>query len=200
MHLRPDMNRPASESEYTLCPCRVTTAITGNRRQFPRSLPLVFTLLLLLSCGHQDDQREFVKEAYSQPSGWVSTNFQGNPTGDSNDPDDWRTAPFFEGSIDIEPAYPNPANPNEQIYIDFNVDLPDAIMGIQAIVLHYSINQLFSELDGISTSPLIPGLDRLQFSASLLSDSQATPSGLYRIILIDNRENIVSYGDIMIEP
>ncbi|MEX2601939.1 MAG: hypothetical protein WD355_09840 [Balneolaceae bacterium] len=210
MHLRPDINRPASDllpapsvSQGGFGPnadlCRYPAAGAGYLYRVSRTLPLILSLLLL-SCGHQDDQREFEKEAYSQPSGWVSTNFQGNPTGDHSDPDDWRTAPFFQGAIEIEPAYPNPAPPNEQIYVDFDVSLPDAVMGIQAFVLHYNTNQPISPLDAIETSPLLPGLDGLQFTASRLSGSNATPSGLYRIVLFDNRENIISYGDIMIEP
>ncbi len=69
-------------------------------------------VLLGVSCGQDDDQREFEQEAFQLPDGITET--EGNGSIISEDPDDWRTSPFFQGLVFVDPAFPNPVSIGDQ--------------------------------------------------------------------------------------
>lgn len=58
-----------------------------------------FGSILLTACGQDDDQRDFENEAFSLPEGFTETDGSGQIVDENEDPDDWRTAPFFQGLV-----------------------------------------------------------------------------------------------------
>lgn len=164
---------------------------------FIGSLPLFF--FFLISCGQQDDQREFERQAHSPPENFTETQ-DGNEI-INEDPDDWRIAPFFEGQLEVAPAWPNPVQSTDAVH--FQVDLSYGIESLRLLrlrVYHYDLQNPFRHLReeelGINSSILID----LQFTASELSlfNTPGEREGLYRVILFDERDNVITYGDIQV--
>jgi hypothetical protein len=161
---------------------------------------LIFLLTaLLFSCSGSDDQREFERQAMQQPSGFTHTDASGAVTG-SVDRDDWRIAPFFQGLVEIEPAYPNPVLTTEQIRLEITVTGIESVRGLQisAILDGGYYQPIYTD----HTSPLNPGLKVVQFSPLDLSrfdDDSDGARGLKRILIFDGNNNLISYGDIMVE-
>jgi hypothetical protein len=156
-------------------------------------------LILLAGCSSQDDQRSFEDEALKPPDGITETDGSGNIVESNEDPDDWRTSPFYQGLISFEPAYPNPALTSDAITIRAFVSIDAGLDRLSAHVYHYE-RESWPELDVIDSSPIPSGEVQLQFSAqNLTRPGEQTPGGLYRILIFDGRGHLVSYGDIEIE-
>lgn len=156
-----------------------------------------FALILLAACSGQEDQREFEREALQPPQGFTRTDGNGNIEPGGEDPDDWRTSPFFQGLVDVDPAFPNPVLSTDNVHIRFEITTVDAnINRVTAFVLHE--DGTMPDLDSVDSSPLQFGYHFLNFPAQRLARFQ-DPRGLHRILLYDGRGNIVSYGDIMVE-
>ena len=163
---------------------------------------LLLTLLFLAiskGCSGQDDQREFERQALQPPDGFTQTDGNGSVVNGLEDPDDWRTSPFYAGYIEFDPAWPNPALTTDAITIRFRVVTTDAdLQLLRAEVYHPRDNRL-AELDRIESPP---GFGEAQFRfspASLTRAGEQIPDGLYRIIITEERGNIVTYGDVKIE-
>lgn len=156
------------------------------------------TLILLLSaCGQTDEQRQFERDALSAPDGYTETNSTGEIL--ENDPDDWRVAPFFQGLVEVNPAYPNPVQTTDRVNIEFTVTGIESVMGLEVAVYYQqgTLRTIYQE----PSSPLQPGITLIQFQAAELGrfDSSESTIGLHRVVLFDNNGNIISYGDIMVE-
>lgn len=155
---------------------------------------------LVFSCTKSSDQRRFEEQGFSTPENITEMTADGNPVENRTDPDDWRIGPMFQGLIDITtPAYPNPVSLNAPLEIDIDVKGIESIKGLVVFV--------FSNPDNIegpifmtNESELSPGiitvrLDPAQFS-QVGSGGQA--SNLYRILIFDRQENLISYGDVQV--
>ncbi|MEX0662436.1 MAG: hypothetical protein WD381_05875 [Balneolaceae bacterium] len=165
----------------------------------------VFLLLLLLAgCGQNDDQRDFERSAYSAPDGFTQTDEIGDIMEGNEDRDDWRVSPFYQGLVDIDsPAYPNPVQTTGEVRIEiFNRD--DAVTSLRVIVIFvdggtYSENEVQSArrdpLPANSTTVL--SINPRELSRFDTVDGDLV--GIKRIILLDATNNVVSYGDIMVE-
>lgn len=151
--------------------------------------------LFLTGCNQSSDQREFEQAAFSTPDGFTSTNNRGEVI--NRDPDDWRIAPFFQGLIEIDPAYPNPVQSNEQVSIDRVVTGIESVSGFRVLAF-YSSNNLQFIFDDFRR-PLPTGLQTVPLQAADIAQFAENPQGLYRIIILDANENVITYGDIMIE-
>lgn len=162
-------------------------------------IPTLVVLLLLQGCGQDDDQQQFEQEAFQLPEGITETE---NGTPQNEDPDDWRTSPFFSGLVEVTPAYPNPVLTTEQLTIDVNISGIDAVSTITvAVLIADGSNSQLRPLNSITENPVPPGLSTLRINPVQLGRFNTAESarGLHRIILYDNRDNIISYGDVRVE-
>lgn len=159
-------------------------------------LILLVASLYLTACNRNDDQRDFERDAFSQPQNITETK-RNNGEVINEDPDDWRISPFFQGLIDVTtPAFPNPALSSDDITIDLNNYGLESISGLQ--VMAYYSNNAFRLLDS-RNGQLPTGNISLNFQGSLVAQFSENPQGLYRVIIMDGSENVISYGDIEIE-
>ena len=118
-----------------------------------------------------------------------------------NDPDDWRIAPMFYRLVTVNPIYPNPTSGNDlriQIYVERN----EALFGLEIVRVDprgYPLRYI--PLYRNTASPLPPGLlnVNIPFQVMFPQYPSLDERGLHRIILLDNRQNVVSYGDLMLE-
>ena len=154
----------------------------------------IFLFIFFVSgCSQGEDQRKFEQEAFQLPEGITQTNDRGEIVNDNVDPDDWRVAPFFQGTVFVDPAFPNPVMTNRQLTIKVHLPYIDTITHLNVYVLR-SLNN-FQFIRQESAMPLVNfilnPLDIAEFSEN--------PQGLYRIIILDNNDNVITYGDVKIE-
>lgn len=149
-------------------------------------------------CGQNDDQRDFENEAFSLDEQFTETE-AGSGEVTSEDPDDWRTAPFFQGLVTVDPAFPNPVATSNQLNIEVHITGLDAVSGL--VVWAYYENGGIKTLYSSTQNPVPPGLTSIPINPVELGQFNTPESarGIKRIILIDNQENIISYGDVMVE-
>ncbi len=161
---------------------------------------VIFLLLFasITSCTRNDAQREFEQEAYSSPNNYTET---APNNGDilSNDPDDWRTSPRFQGFINVVPPFPNPVSTNQTIQFQLDVVAQGSVNGLLVYIIFDDGDRrvIYEEFD-----PLPQSLYDFQISASALSQVEGSPEsarGLKRIYLFDLNNRMISYGDILVE-
>jgi hypothetical protein len=99
---------------------------------FKLSVLLLFLAVTTAGCGQDDDQKKFEQEAFQLPEGITET--EGNGSITSEDPDDWRTAPFFQGLVFVDPAFPNPVSVGDQLSLEIEVSGIDAVSGLTVAV------------------------------------------------------------------
>jgi len=159
----------------------------------------IFLFIFFVSgCSQSDDQRKFEQEAFQLPEGITQTNGRGQVVNDNVDPDDWRVAPFFQGVVQVDPAYPNPVLTNDRVTLDIHITGLDAVSGIQIHALH-NINQLSPTIYSDNRSPIPPGLLSISINPLNIPQTPENPQGRYRIIVFDRNYNVITYGDIEIE-
>jgi len=169
-----------------------------TRFSTPYTAILLLSFILLAGCGQSDDQREFEREAYAMPDNFTETTGSGEIV--QEDPDDWRVSPFYQASgVEVSPAYPNPAKTDEQITIDVDVWGYDSVPGLILVARYHEQNSRILIFESYQ-NPLPPGNTTINFSVSELGIlDDGSRRGLHRVILLDNNENVISYGDIMVE-
>lgn len=167
---------------------------------FQRLLLPVLFIIALTSCGQDDDQREFEQEAFQLPEGITETDFDGTVI--SEDPDDWRTSPFFQGLVFVDPAFPNPVSIGDQLSLEIDIAGIDAVSGLTvAVLIEDAANAQFRTLYTDSQNPLPPGLTSVSINPVELGrfNNPESARGIHRLIIYDNRQNIISYGDVRVE-
>lgn len=165
-----------------------------------RTLLFCTMALLFFSCGQDDEQREFEQKAFQLPEGITET--EANGTIISEDPDDWRTSPFFQGLVYINPPFPNPITIGNQLNIEVEVSGIDAVSGLTvAVLFEVGAGAQFRPLYTVNQNPLPPGLTSISINPVELGRFNTIESarGIHRLIIYDNRENIISYGDVRVE-
>jgi hypothetical protein len=155
----------------------------------------IFMLLLVTGCNQSSDQRDFERAAFSLPDGITETS--GNGTVGNSDPDDWRISPFFQGVVQIEPAYPNPVLSSDQISLDVIITGVESVSGL-LVYAFYGDNNVRPVFEDF-LRPIPPGLTSLPLSSLDIARFRENPQGTYRIVLLDANENVISYGDIRVE-
>ncbi len=155
--------------------------------------------VFLVSCSGSDDQREFERQALSPASGFTETDASGALTGNV-DPDDWRISPFFQGLVEIQPAFPNPVQTTENVTIEITVTGVEAVRGLNIMVWFEGghVPSVYQD----PSNPLQPGLIVARFSALELSrfgNGGDGARGLKRVLIFDGNDNLISYGDIKVE-
>jgi len=155
-----------------------------------RRLPwLALVCWLGLGCDSQKQQENFVDSANAPPAGFTRTDAGGQILTD--DPDDWRTAPFYIGKIRVDPAYPNPSTS------DF-VNLPVTVLEFDAIGGRLTLRSFDDQRRGILLDEILdassPGAYSFRFTPARL-----VTNGLHRVFIFDQFGEIISYGDLMVE-
>jgi hypothetical protein len=158
-------------------------------------LAVLISLFLIAGCNQSSDQRDFEREAFNLPDGITETSNNGSIV--NSDPDDWRIAPFFQGVVEVDPAYPNPVLSSEQVSLDVVVTGVESVTGLRVYAYYgdNNIRPVFQDL----RSPVPPGLTSLPLSPLDIAQFRENPQGIYRIVLVDASENVISYGDIRVE-
>lgn len=179
---------------------RLTSNFSYLQFRFRSPLAVFWILFLsaLVSCGQQDDQREFEREAYSSPENFTETQ-NGNEIV-REDPDDWRIAPFFEGLVDeITPAWPNPVQSTDAVNLQVTLSGTQSVTGLTVFSFNHETGDPVGPLfDDQGTHDF--GILSIQFNANELFEfsNPESKKGLYRVILYDRNRNVISYGDIMV--
>lgn len=164
---------------------------------------LLIVAVLFLGCSKSDDQLQFEREALSQPQNITETDGNGNITGTS-DPDDWRIGPMYRGRINIgglsdsQVPFPNPVAFNSTLHIYLTQLTPDEISTLEIYKLtefnNRQVVRLYDEFEINST------FNDLRIPASKIADGEGSgASGIYRILIYDGRENLISYGDVEVQ-
>lgn len=162
-------------------------------------LILLFVSFVLSACGVNEDQRNFEDEALSAPNEITEMTASGQPIdGESPDESDWRIAPKYGGLVTVSTApYPNPVPFNGTVFIEFYITGIQAISGLQVFVFQPAINALSGPFY-VESQVLTPGLKIVTLSADDIARTGTETTGLFRIIIYDGLQNIITYGDILI--
>jgi hypothetical protein len=152
--------------------------------------------VLTTSCTRNDAQRDFEQDAYTAPANYTETTLQGAIQ--NVDEDDWRTSPLYQGLIDIVPAYPNPVATNQSIKLEIEITGLNSVNGVE-ILTRYPDNS-FYQLE-FRSGTLPPGIATFFINPLELGvdGSPEAARGLKRIFLFDGSNQMISYGDIMVE-
>lgn len=142
----------------------------------------------LSGCDTAKLQDQFEEDAFSIPENYTETDQSGVVV--QNDADDWRVAPAFSGKIIVDPIYPNPTSGGLVV-------VPFRVLEADPSVLGIFIRAVRS--DG-STVPLgesfniqTPGFHDIRINPANIGSL-----GLSRLFVVDNRGQLVSYGDILV--
>ncbi|GIV61572.1 hypothetical protein GQ464_001375 [Rhodocaloribacter litoris] len=155
-------------------------------------LVLVFLGGGLAACDTQRDEQEaFVAMAERSPEGFARTDAAGNILQD--DPDDWRTAPFFAGKISFRPPYPNPTR-GEPVTLPFVTLEFNAVSNRMVLRTRDPADPrrllLLAEVNNAAET----GGHEFRFSPI-----QIGVTGLHRLFVFDATGELVTYGDVMLE-
>lgn len=159
----------------------------------------MFLVFSASGCSQDDDQRDFEQEAFSLPEGFTETDGSGRII--SEDPDDWRISPNYSGIVTVDPPFPNPVQVSDIIQIHIN-PFQSAVFGLSVIVvIEGGTNLEFRPVYTDHRSPLPPGLSVMEVNPVHLGRFNTIESarGLHRLVLLDGRDNVISYGDVMVE-
>lgn len=158
-------------------------------------LLVVFPVMAFTACNQSSDQRDFERAAFSMPEGITETDDRGEIN--NIDPDDWRIAPFYQGLVEVDPAYPNPVLSTDQVSLDVVVTGVESVSGLR-VFAYYGENNVRIVFEDLRR-PIPTGLTSLPLSPLDIARFRESPQGTYRIILLDANENVISYGDIRVE-
>lgn len=154
---------------------------------YSRALFLIVALTLA-ACDAQGPQEDFVDRASRPPVGITRTDETGRVI--DADPDDWSVAPLYEGTVRIDPAYPNPS-PGGFIAVPVTITQFGSIRG-QLILRAYNSRGILERLGQIPADS--PGTFTFTFATGLLPST-----GLHRLFIFDSGGELISYGDVQIE-
>jgi hypothetical protein len=166
---------------------------------------ITLSATLFINCSKNDDQRQFEQQARSQPQGITQTDAQGNVM--DADPDDWRISPMYRGLVsvgvgisDSQPPYPNPMQFNQTLNLSIYVSNTETLDRIEIFTFEISSQlngPIYTESDISSPQLVSPTNLNGEFISSSSGGSQA--SGLYRLLIYDGQQNLITYGDVRIQ-
>jgi len=156
----------------------------------------LFSVLLLAGCTRNDAQREFEKQAYTFPENFTQTTNQGAIQ--DADEDDWRTSPLFQGLVEIVPPYPNPANTSQAIQFEVNVPGVNSLNGL-IVMTRFDDNDFRTMYQDFESLP--QGLTTFQINPIEFAEfgNVEGARGLNRVFIFSGNQQMISYGDILVE-
>jgi hypothetical protein len=162
---------------------------------FSRIFIFIILSITVVSCTRNDAQEEYERSAYAQAEGFTSTDFNGNIEG-SEDEDDWRTSPFYTGLASVEPVFPNPVSYGTTANLDVYLNGASFTSVLELGYLDISGNwvqlQFMEDVTDFSVNTML-------INTQLFGSNAEIGRGLYRLILIDGSQRIITYGDIRID-
>lgn len=158
-------------------------------------LVLLLALVALTGCDTNEGQDLFFEQSRQLPDGMITrTDESGAVIGDP-DPDDWRTAPTFQGSVEVMPAAPNPVQRNELVTIVVQDTFGDVLTG-GVFASGFNDNGEFVRLtEDDGNGPFYS----LTFNPTRLRIVGGDDARFYRIRIFTNDSRIISYGDIRVQ-
>lgn len=169
---------------------------------FPRLLLLFFFGCLLAGCSKSDDQRDFENQALTSPQNFTQVTTSGDVL--DTDPDDWRISPMYSGLVSVgtpddQPPFPNPLSFNQNLSINIYIRSIETLNRMEVFVFEIpsEINGPIASLQDLSS----PTLETINLNGASISGSSggSQAAGLYRIMIYDGNQNLITYGDIRIE-
>jgi len=164
------------------------------------SLGVFAVALTLGSCDTLQQQNDFRIAALAPPSGFTRTDEAGNTLGTA-DPDDWRIAPIYgpaaTTSIDVRPLYPNPTN-GSAVTLVINVRTGGVVGGLRVDGYREREGQLPARFTLAFEADARPGL----YAITLIPAQEPAftlGGGLRRIVVYDGQNDVVTYGDLMLQ-
>lgn len=152
--------------------------------------------IVFISCSQSDAQKEFENQAFRAPQNITETNSSGElVNGGDTDPDDWRIGPDYRGLIEVgKPAYPNPVLIDDFIFIELDFGFESRIRGLR-IFAFSDPNVNIQQIDEITRE--LSTIETLRISPSLFAGSTGVGlATIYRIVITDQNENVLTYGDV----
>jgi hypothetical protein len=158
---------------------------------------LLLAWMLTTSCTQNDAQREFEEQAFTFDDNITQTNGSGQIVDENEDPDDWRTAPFYSGLVFVDPIFPNPVLTNDRLTLNILITGNDAVSGLR-IYSYPGFSRPRVVYDDVRR-PLPPGTISVSLNPLDLTPNPESAQGTYRVVVLDANENVISYGDVRIE-
>ncbi|WP_412067360.1 hypothetical protein [Rubrivirga sp. IMCC43871] len=168
-----------------------------------RPLALALLVFAVAGCdtGDAEAQRLFEDEALLSPVEGI-TRVEADGTVGSRDANDWRIGPAFRNRVSLLalPA-PNPLRRGQAL--SFPVDTQGVPGGLRLLVLErdpLTGNLDFEPLRDFGADQ--PGASQPGFYTFSVSANQPAfaSTGLYRLLMFDGSNQIVTYGDVEIRP
>lgn len=167
-----------------------------------QSFLLLVLCITAAACSQSDAQREFEREAQAPPENITEMTPGGQPVENgATDPEDWRSSPMYRGLVDIEtPAYPNPVNLNTPLRIEINNKGIETLSGIEVYVFQFDITtDIAGPLYTAEQSSIFPGIITIQLDPNQFARRSTGNTGIFRILIYDGRQNLISYGDVRVQ-
>ncbi|HKK47054.1 MAG TPA: hypothetical protein VJ964_16120 [Balneolaceae bacterium] len=164
----------------------------------------IWGCLLVAGCSKSDDQRKFENEALTAPKGITKTSANGDIDTTSTDPDDWRISPMYHGLISVglgdnQPPYPNPVNYNSNLTVQLTFNVTDPVDAIEIRSFRYPNENQFPRIKFLDQNELST-FNTITIQAKNIAIGQgSSASGLYRLLIYDGNQNMITYGDIEIQ-
>lgn len=159
----------------------------------------MITVLLLIGCAKNNSQKVFENDAMKPSHGYTETSIQGKINPNHVDSNDWRIGPMFQGYVEVTiPPYPNPSS-NQQIKMELTITGISEVDGLY--VYNRTPGNQFVQILPAQTTTLNPGILPLTFEPVQMSNTGNVSDiiGLNRILIYDSRQNLITYGDILIQ-
>lgn len=159
-------------------------------------IPTFFLVLglMLTSCQQDSAQQQFEAEAYGPAEGYTETDLQQNVL--SQDKQDWRVSPYYEGLIRVLPLFPNPISYGGTAYLEMTLNGAPVQSYVELGYLNFNNRwiPLQQETVGSEFELVTFVIDSRNFGSSA-----ELARGLHRLLLYDGNQRLITYGDIFIQ-
>jgi len=154
----------------------------------------IFASLILSGCGNDDAQIKFENQAYSEPSNFTETTFQGDVV--RLDSDDWRISPLYIGLANVQPIFPNPVQYAANINLE--VELSGAPV---SSIIELGYLDASSEWSPLQIQDITSDFELVTFIVNTrqFGGTAEQARGIHRLLLFDGNQRMISYGDLLIQ-
>jgi len=158
--------------------------------------------MLIAGCSKSSDQRKFEDEALTAPKNITKTKASGEVS--SRDPDDWRISPTYHGLISIglgddQPPFPNPVNYNSNLTVQLTFNVSDPVKTLDIRSFRYPNDNRFPQIRYLQQDEL-SSFNTITIQAKNIAVGEgSSASGIYRLLIYDGNQNLITYGDIQIQ-
>lgn len=157
---------------------------------------LLFIALFISGCNNNDAQDAFEREAYGLVENITETDFQGNIL--SVDADDWRISPVYTGLATIEPVFPNPLPYGSARQGELILQMKGGLSSSFVELGYLDFNNRWTQID-FQENIIEFSANTFRVSTEVFGSTPELARGIYRLLLFDGNQRIITYGDIMIE-